>query len=89
MTKLSSKYKTGEIAEALVKEFFHTENMSEPRPLLASKLIIHLTNNNFVIAPRPYSRPARRGKNIGNTKPKPYTGPAMIGKSHSARLAGQ
>lgn len=86
MTKLSSKYKTGEIAEALVKQYFLERT---PNECCATGLVLHLTNNNFVIAPRPYSRPARRGKNIGNTKPKPYTGPVMIGKSHSARLAGQ
>lgn len=87
MTKLSSKYKTGEIAEALVKEYLrgHCFGGSDRGQIEAVGLIKHLEDNQFVIAPRPYTRPARRG----NTKPKPYTGPVMLGKSHSARLTGQ
>lgn len=88
MTKLSSKYKTGEVAAALVMDYFRNYSVkAESYEALAAHLIKHLTDNNFVIAPRPYAKPARRGK--GNTEPAPYTGPDMIGKSHSARLAGQ
>jgi hypothetical protein len=33
--------------------------------------------------------PARRGKKRGPYKPPVYTGPEWIGKSHTAKLAGQ
>lgn len=87
MTKLSSKYKTGEIGRALVIEYLRSKCFggSDRGQIEAEGLIKHLDDNNFVIAPGPYTKPARRGK----AKPKPYTGPVMLGKSHSARLAGQ
>lgn len=42
-----------------------------------------LDDQGFIIVPKGYSKPARRG----NAKPVPYTGPDMIGQSHCGRLA--
>lgn len=82
MTKLSAKSKTGETARALLMEVIQTLHLNLQPAACADRIIKHLEDHKFVIAPKPYEPPARRGKG----KPPKYTGPTMIGASHSANL---
>lgn len=81
MTKLSSKVQTGEIARAKLLEYLRRYDMKTQQQ--ADHFLAWLYMEGYVLCAQPFKAPARRG----NAKPKPIE--TWIGKSHSARLAGQ
>lgn len=84
MTGTSNRSRTGADALAKLAEYFEqTGLVTDPRDT-ARRFVARLLQEGFIVAPVPYSKPARRG----NAKPPKYTGPAMIGQSHSARIVG-
>lgn len=79
----SNRTSTGQGAKEKLREYFGTNLKTTPYQVAA--LIQYLDNEGFIIVPKPYKAPARRGN---SRKPPVYTGPDMIGKSHTARLTG-
>lgn len=80
MSGPSNRTHTGQGATEKVREFFHGRDIRDT----AAHFTKWLDNEGFIIVPKPYKAPARRG----NSKPPAYTGPELIGKSHTARLVG-
>lgn len=71
---MSNKNTTGAPARRAVREYFaqHVHNAT------ADGLLRALEKDHLIITQRPYEKPVRRGNDLG----------PLIGKSHSAVLAG-
>lgn len=76
MAGLSNRGTTGLPARQALERYL-------PATMNAQHLVNWLGEQGFIIVPKGYSKPARRG----NPKPAPYTGPTMIGQTHCGRLA--
>lgn len=79
----SNRAKTGLEARHIVMRFLQEDRGVDPTETashakMAARLVRALEDNHYVIAPRPYGKPARRG----NVAPKD----PWIGTSHSSRL---
>lgn len=79
----SNRAKTGLEARHIVMRFLQEDRGIDPgetasHAKMAARLVRALEDAHYVIAPRKYEKPARRG----NSAPKD----PWIGKSHSARL---
>lgn len=79
---MSNKYVTGEVARAKVLEYLRQAGGG----VSGDSMIRWLQAEGYIVVPRPSCAPTPRGARRGKVKevPSPW-----LGKSHTARLAGQ
>jgi hypothetical protein len=80
MAGISNRSTTGIEAEEAIRQFFLTKAFTHGS---ARQLVRWLDDAGYIVVPKPYTKPARRGNDKKISVDSPW-----IGKSHSARLVG-